>query len=150
MSEQQWERPLGENETFIKTLGDAARSFNREHWTVNIIASVTPLGSLAKEIYHVARSPDDRNVPSIYPISACLGNGRRKLYKRLADEVIASTTHVTYANMTFLAPTRELLGRSQRWRTDEIGGLILHDENWIPRHTFRSSRKRALEAVEWV
>lgn len=48
VSAQRYERPLGENETFIKIVGDAARPFNREHWTINIIVSVTPLGSLAK------------------------------------------------------------------------------------------------------
>ncbi|KAJ5623837.1 hypothetical protein N7510_000146 [Penicillium lagena] len=149
VSEQRYERPLGENETFIKILGDTARPFNREHWAINIIASVTPLGSLAKEhqsslfreawkalrfrhptiaAYIVDETKYVYDIPDLTALEKWTAETFQVIEDKTADEVIASATRVPYATMTFLPQTGELLGRSQHWRTDGIGGLILMDD----------------------
>ncbi|KAJ5818860.1 hypothetical protein N7474_004451 [Penicillium riverlandense] len=149
VSEQRYERPLGENETFIKILGDAARPFNREHWAINIIASVTPLGSLAKEnqyslfreawkalrfrhptiaAYLVDETKYVYDIPDLTALEKWTAETFQVIEDKTADEVIASSTRVPYATMTFFPQTGELLGRSQHWRTDGIGGLILMDD----------------------
>jgi hypothetical protein len=149
VSEQRYERPLGENETFIKILGDAARPFNREHWAINIIAAVTPLGSLAKEnqsslfreawkalrfrhptiaAYIVDETKYVYDIPDLTALEKWTAETFQVIEDKTADEVIASTTRVPYATMTFLPQTGELLGHWQHWRTDGIGGLILMDD----------------------
>ncbi|KAI8946292.1 hypothetical protein F4801DRAFT_72840 [Xylaria longipes] len=40
-------RPIGENETFIKLVGDAGLPLNREHWAINSSVTVVPTGSFA-------------------------------------------------------------------------------------------------------
>lgn len=149
VSAQRYERPLGENETFIKIVGDAARPFNREHWTINIIVSVTPLGSLAKanqsfrfrEAWKALRFShptiaayivDDTkyvyDVPDHTALEKWTAETFQVIEDKTVDEVIASATRVPYATMAFFPRTGELLGSWQHWRTDGIGGLILMDE----------------------
>lgn len=149
VSEQRYERPLGENETFIKIVGDAARPFNREHWAINIIAAVTPLGSLAKEnlslrfreawkalrfnhptiaAYIVDETKYVYDIPDLTALEKWAAETFQVIEDKTADEFIASTTRVPYATMTYFPKTGELLGHSQHWRTDGIGGLILMDD----------------------
>ncbi|CAI7630146.1 unnamed protein product [Penicillium pancosmium] len=149
VSERRCERPLGENETFIKILGDVARPLNREHWAINIIALVTPLGSLAKEnqsslfreawkalrfkhptiaAHIIDETKYVYDIPDLTALEKWTAETFQVVEDKTADEVIASTTRVPYATMTFLPQTGELLGRSQHWRTDGIGGLILMDD----------------------
>lgn len=149
VSEQRYQRPLGENETFIKILGDAARPFDREHWAISIITSVTPLGSLAKDnqsslfreawkalrfshptiaAYIVDETKLVYDIPDLTALEKWTAETFQVIEGKTADEVIASTTRVPYATMTFLPKTGELLGRSQHWRTDGIGGLVLMDD----------------------
>ncbi|KAF9252612.1 hypothetical protein DTO027I6_3054 [Penicillium roqueforti] len=149
VNEQRCERLLGENETFIKIVGDAARPFNREHWAINIIVSVTPLGSLAKEnqssvfreawralrfrhptiaAYIVDETKYVYDIPDLTALEKWTAETFQVIEDKTVDEVIASATRVPYATMTFFPQTGELLGRSQHWRTDGIGGLILMDD----------------------
>ncbi|KAJ5735264.1 uncharacterized protein N7483_000389 [Penicillium malachiteum] len=149
VSEQRYERPLGENETFIKILGDAARPFNRDHWAMNIIVSMTPLGSLAKEnqaslfrdawrtlrfkhptiaAYIVDETQYVYDVPDTAALEKWATETFQVIEDKTIDEVIASATRVPYATMTFFPKTGELLGHSQHWRTDGVGGLILMDD----------------------
>lgn len=149
VSEQRYQRPLGENETFIKILGDTARPFNREHWVIIITASVTPLGSLAKDnqssvfreawkalrfshptiaAYIVDETKYVYDIPDLAALEKWTAETFQVIEDKTADEVIASTTRVPYATMTFLPKTGELLGRLEHWRTDGIGSLILMDD----------------------
>ncbi|KAJ5723241.1 hypothetical protein N7488_001276 [Penicillium malachiteum] len=149
VSEQRYERPLGENETFIKILGDAARPFNRDHWAMNIIVSLTPLGSLAKEnqvsllreawkalrfrhptlaAYIVDETQYVYDVPDIAALEKWVAETFQVVEDKTIDEVIASATRVPYSTMTYFPKTGELLGHSQHWRTDGVGGLILIDD----------------------
>ena len=50
-----FERVIGENELFIKLVGDRGHAAGREHWAINSIASFKLTGSLVNE-----------NLPSLF------------------------------------------------------------------------------------
>lgn len=149
VSKGRYERAVGENEQFIKILGDAALPLNREHWAINVVAAVTPLGTLAKEdlssVFREAWKALRFDHPTIaahivdettyvyeVPDSAALEKWTSESFQvvedKTADEMIASMTPGPYATMTYLPKTNELLGHSQHWRTDGVGGFILMDD----------------------
>ncbi|KAL9112051.1 MAG: hypothetical protein Q9227_003671 [Pyrenula ochraceoflavens] len=144
-----YQRPLGENETFIKVLADAARQFNREHWAINIVVAITPLGALTQENLAQSLREAWKALRFLHPtLAAYVVNGDSYVYDipdsnalerwatetfrvvedKTADEMIACMTPGPYATMTYLPRTQELLGHSQHWRTDGVGGMILMDD----------------------
>ncbi|CRG84063.1 hypothetical protein PISL3812_01403 [Talaromyces islandicus] len=151
VNNQQYERAVGENETFIKIVGDAGLPFNREHWALHASAAITPLGALAQEdlarvlrdawkvmrFHHptiAAYIVDEIRYVYDVPNSDALEKWASETFtvteNKTADEVIASitTTLGPYATMTYLPRTGEVLFRSQHWRTDGVGVFILIDE----------------------
>ena len=149
VSKGRYERAVGENETFIKLLADAARPLNREHWAINVVVAVTPIGTLAQEdlssLFREAWKALRFKHPTIaayivdeatyvyeVPDSAALEKWASETFHvvedRTADEVIACMMPGPYATMTYLSKTHELLGHSQHWRTDGVGGFILMDD----------------------
>ena len=149
VSKGRYERAVGENEQFIKILGDAALPLNREHWAVNVVVAVSPLGSLAQEdlstVFREAWKAlrfehptiaayivDDTKYVYDVPDNAALEKWASETFRvvedKTADEMIASMTPGPYSTMTYLPKTHELLGHSQHWRTDGVGGFILMDD----------------------
>ncbi|KAL9625280.1 MAG: hypothetical protein Q9160_000682 [Pyrenula sp. 1 TL-2023] len=149
VSKGRCERAVGENETFIKILADAARPLNREHWAINIVAAVTPIGSLVGEDLPCLFREAWKALRFLHPtIAAYIVNDDIYVYEvpdgnaleqwatetfqvvedKTADEMIACMSPRPYATMTYLPRTRELLGHSQHWRTDGVGGFILMDD----------------------
>ncbi|KAJ4246854.1 hypothetical protein NW762_013406 [Fusarium torreyae] len=147
--ETRYKRTLGENETFIKIIGDAAHPLNREHWAINFLAAITPLGSLAQEdlswllreawktlrfhhptiaAYILDESDYIYDVPDTLALEQWARETFRVVEDKTAEEVIASTTLCPYATMTYLPKTGEILGHSQHWRTDGVGVLMLMDD----------------------
>lgn len=147
--EKRYARALGENETFIKLLGDGAHPLNREHWALNFVVALTPLGSLAQEdmswvlreawktlrFHHptiAAYIVDESNYVYDVPDTTALERWATETFRVVddmtAEEVIASTTLCPYATMTYLSKTREVLGHSQHWRTDGVGVFMLMDD----------------------
>lgn len=147
--DNRYERPLGENETFIKILADGARALNREHWAINIVATITPMGSIAQEdlvslfreawkalrfkhptiaAYIMDETRYVYDVPDNKALSEWATETFRVVDNKSVDEVIASTTLNPYATMTYFPQTRQLLGHAQHWRTDGVGGFILMDD----------------------
>ncbi|OKL62311.1 hypothetical protein UA08_03035 [Talaromyces atroroseus] len=144
-----YERALGENETFIKILGDTALPFSREHWAINIAVAITPTGSLTQEnmphLFREAWKAFRFNHPTIaayvvnetnyvydVPDRDALEKWASETFKvvegKTADELISSITISPYATMYYLPMTNELLAHSQHWRTDGIGSLMLMDD----------------------
>lgn len=144
-----YERALGENETFIKILADTARPLNREHWAINIVATVTPMGSIAQEdltslfreawkglrfkhptiaAYLMDETKYVYDVPDKTSLTEWATETFRVVDNKTVDEVIASTTLNPYATMTYFPKTCQLLGHAQHWRTDGVGGFILMDD----------------------
>jgi hypothetical protein len=147
--EGRYERAVGENETFIKILGDAALPLNREHWAINIIAAITPTGSLAQEnlssllrdawkalrfkhptiaAYIVDQTNYVYDVPDAAALEKWASETFHVVEDKTADELVASITVGPYATMYYLPKTNEVLGHSQHWRTDGVGGLLLMDD----------------------
>ncbi|QKX60762.1 uncharacterized protein TRUGW13939_07908 [Talaromyces rugulosus] len=147
--EGRYERAVGENETFIKILGDAALPLNREHWAINIIAAITPTGSLAQEnlsslfrdawkalrfkhptiaAYIVDQTNYVYDVPDAAALEKWASETFHVVEDKTADELVASITVSPYATMYYLPKTNEVLGHSQHWRTDGVGGLLLMDD----------------------
>ena len=155
VSKGRYERAVGESETFIKILADAARPLNREHWAhraLNFVVAVTPIGTLAhedlsslfREAWNSLRFDhpiiaafivDEATYVYDVPNSAALEKWASETFRvvedKTADEMIACMTPGPggpYATMTYLSKTHELLGHSQHWRTDGVGGFILLDD----------------------
>lgn len=144
-----YERAVGENETFIKILADAALPLNREHWAINIIAAITPTGTLAQEnlsslfrdawkalrfkhptiaAYIVDQTSYVYDVPDAAALEKWASETFHVVEDKTADELVASITVSPYATMYYLPKTNEVLGHSQHWRTDGVGGLLLMDD----------------------
>ncbi|QKX58649.1 uncharacterized protein TRUGW13939_05776 [Talaromyces rugulosus] len=149
VNDKKYERAVGENETFIKILGDASHPLNREHWSINAVAAITPLGSFAQEdlclvlrdawkalrFHHptiAAYIVDERyvyDVPDGVALEKWASETFQVIEDKTADEVIASTaTLCPYATVTYLPQTGEVLLHTQHWRTDGVGVFILLDE----------------------
>ncbi|RAO74336.1 uncharacterized protein BHQ10_010348 [Talaromyces amestolkiae] len=149
VDDNRYERALGENEIFIKILADAARPLNREHWSINVVATVTPMGSIAWEdltslfreawkglrfkhptiaAYVMDETRYVYDVPDKTALTKWVTETFRVVDDKTVDEVIASTTLNPYATMTYFPQTCQLLGHTQHWRTDGVGGFILMDD----------------------
>ena len=144
-----FKRALGENETFIKILGDAARPLNREHWAMNVVVAVTTRGQLAEEnlapvfreawkvlrfqhptiaAYVVDETTYVYDVPSSAALEKWTMDTFHVVEDKTVDELIANTRPGPYTMMTYLPKSNELLSHSQHWRSDGVGGLILMDD----------------------
>ncbi|OTA98519.1 hypothetical protein M426DRAFT_76945 [Hypoxylon sp. CI-4A] len=145
-------RPVGENETFIKLIGDTGLPLNREHWAINSTATIVPTGSLASAdlAAHFRRAWAHLRFqhPSL-AAEAAPGDDKRFIYTVPADgtaldgwlsktfSVATSTSssadvildfHPTpYAKLVYIPRSGELLGHTAHWRSDGIGAVLLLD-----------------------
>ncbi|KAH8692907.1 hypothetical protein BGW36DRAFT_385475 [Talaromyces proteolyticus] len=147
--EGRYERAIGENEKFIKIIGDAALPLNREHWAINILAAIRPIGSLAQEnlsslfceawkllrfkhptiaAYIVDETTYVYDVPDGAALEKWASETFKVVEEKTADELIASIAVSPYATMYYLPKTNELLGHWQHWRTDGVGAFLLTDD----------------------
>ncbi|KAI0431572.1 hypothetical protein F5Y09DRAFT_304475 [Xylaria sp. FL1042] len=146
-------RAIGENETFIKLVGDAGLPLNREHWAINSTATIAPTGSLASStdlaalfrqawahlrFWHPSLatkvSPDD-DTSFIYTIPAdraALEAWVSRTFSVATDadssaDVIPTFPPTPYAKLVYIPRSSELLLHTAHWRTDGIGALLLLD-----------------------
>ena len=143
-----YQRGIGENEAFIKLIGDPGHPSGREHWAINSIATFEPSESLAQEdlstlfrnawknlrFQHpsiAARAIDDTTLEYAVPDSTALDQWAAKTFRVVedsaADELIPSLKPSPYATLIFLPTSNEVLGRTAHWRTDGLGVLHLLD-----------------------
>ncbi|GAD93711.1 hypothetical protein ANI_1_3154014 [Paecilomyces variotii No. 5] len=143
-------RPLGENETFMKLLGDPGHSLQREHWALNFTAKIQPTGNFDNDGVFAARlrrawahlrflypslaaEPEGNNVWYTVPSSKTeLEDWVDKSFAVLsdavsADEVMSTLKPTPYAQLYFLPKSREILGHTAHWRSDGVGSMILLD-----------------------
>ena len=143
-----FQRAIGENELFIKSIGDPGHHIGREHWAINSIASFTLTGSLVKEdlpslflkvwknlrfnhpsiaIYTVG----DQSFIYTVPDSALLNQWAAETFlvveNKTADDLIPDLKPSLYATLTYLPKSNEILGHTPHWRTDGVGVLLLID-----------------------
>ncbi|KAI0021213.1 hypothetical protein F4780DRAFT_738563 [Xylariomycetidae sp. FL0641] len=146
-------RPIGENERFIKLVGDAGLPLNREHWAINSVATVVPTGSFASASTDLAAhfrrawahlrfqhpslaakvAPDNENLVYKVPADGAeLDAWVSETYSVAtdadsADDVIPTFQPTPYARLVYIPRSGQLLGHTTHWRTDGIGVLLLLD-----------------------
>lgn len=143
-----FQRAIGENELFIKLVGDPGHPVGREHWAINSIASFTLTGSLTREdppslflkawkvlrFHHpsiAVQAIDDKSLTYTVPDTAALDQWATETFhvveNETADELIPNIKPGLYATLTYLPKSNELLGHTAHWRTDGVGVLLLID-----------------------
>ncbi|TGJ85282.1 hypothetical protein E0Z10_g3503 [Xylaria hypoxylon] len=144
-------RPIGENEAFIKLLGDAGLPLNREHWAINSTATIVPTGSMASAdlTSHFRRAwahlrfqhpslaaesaPDNKNFVYTVPADGnALDAWVSQTFSVATDadssaDVIATFQPTPYAKLVYIPRSGELLGHTSHWRSDGIGVILLLD-----------------------
>lgn len=145
---RKFQRAIGENETFIKLVGDPDHSLSREHWSINAIASFTPKGSFAQrdvpslfaKVWKVLRfqhpsiaayALDDKTLEYNVPDTAALSEWATETFHvvdgKTADDLISDIKPNPFATLTYLSKSNEILCHTAHWRTDGVGVLLLID-----------------------
>ncbi|KAI1737841.1 hypothetical protein F4680DRAFT_460188 [Xylaria scruposa] len=127
-------RPIGENEAFIKLVGDAGLPLKCEHWAINSSATVVSTGSFAHPSLaaEVAPSDDTRFIYTVPADRAALDAWVSRTFSVAADaassaDVIPTFRPTPYAKLVYVPRSGELLFHTAHWRTDGIGVLLLLD-----------------------
>lgn len=144
-------RSIGENETFIKLIGDSGLPLNREHWAINSTATIVPTGSFASidlephlrrawaclRFQHpsIAAEISCDNKSLIYTVpsdGAALETWLSKTFSVARDakssaDIIPTFRPTAYAKLVYIPYSGELLVHTAHWRTDGIGVLLLLD-----------------------
>jgi hypothetical protein len=144
-------RPLGENETYIKLIGDSTHSLGRSYWSINSWATLHPTGKLSnpsvlqqqlrKAWAHlrfqqpsIAAYVAENDEDLVYDIP-----GAEKLEKWMTEsfmideeaervgEVMRRARLPKYWTLTFLPRSNEVLCHTAHWRSDGIGAIQLFD-----------------------
>lgn len=141
-----WQRHIGENEKFIKLIGDRAHQIGREHWSVTAGARFTLKKALAPSEFSSKCLEAWCALRFAHPSIACTAEGDKLSYVVPSRESIAN-----WANETFivhdlaessdqviatLKPSRFLIAHllpgeervllhTAHWRTDGYGALQL-------------------------
>ncbi len=148
VSPGKFQRTIGENEAFIKLVGDPGHPLGREHWAINSIASFAVRGSLKEQelpslflkawkflrFEHpsiAAYVADDKTLEYSIPGSVSLNQWATETfhisYDKTAEDVIPELQPGPYATLIYLPKSNEMLGHTSHWRTDGIGVLLLLD-----------------------
>ncbi|KAI1495887.1 hypothetical protein F5X99DRAFT_422566 [Biscogniauxia marginata] len=144
-------RPIGENETYIKLVGDTGLLLSREHWAINSTATIVPTGSFVSTDLeaHFRRAwahlrfehpsiaaevaPDGTHLIYTVPADgAALDAWVSQTFSVATDanssaDVIPTFQPTPYAKLVYIPRSGELLGHTAHWRTDGIGVLLLLD-----------------------
>ncbi|KAK8079142.1 hypothetical protein PG994_002949 [Apiospora phragmitis] len=150
-----YSRPLGENESFIKLVGDAGLQlpYKREHWAINSTATITPMGHMESQdlvalfrcawahlrfqhpslAVDVNPPPNDTSLSYTVPADGpTLDTWVNRTFIVAADasssaDVIPTFQSTSYAKLVWIPRSGELLGHTSHWRTDGVGVPLLLD-----------------------
>lgn len=141
-----YQRPIGENEKFIKVIGDRAHAVSREHWSITSKASfklTEPLKAvelstelrcawkaLRYEHPSIASTAEDDILNYVVPDSDALERWSKETFfvhheKISADDLIASFKPSPFVTAHYLSQSSELILHTAHWRTDGFGALLL-------------------------
>ena len=144
-----FERAVGENELFIKLIGDSGHALGREHWAINSIASFKPLGGFQNEdlsalflnawkvlrFHHpsiAVRAANDTSLIYNVPDAAALHQWATETFQviesKTADDIIPNVKPNSSATLAYLPASNEILGHTAHWRTDGVGVILLIDK----------------------
>ena len=139
-----YQRPLGENEKFIKAIGDRAHAGAREHWSITckgsfklteplkVIDLSTDLRCAWKALRYehpsIASTAEEETLNYIIPDFNALDSWARETFfvydeKISADDLIASFKPSPFLTAHFLSDTFQLILHTAHWRTDGYGAL---------------------------
>ncbi|KAK4697083.1 hypothetical protein P7C71_g939, partial [Lecanoromycetidae sp. Uapishka_2] len=142
------QRPIGENERFIKAIGDRAHPSGREHWSITSKAlfkltrpskSVnlsTKLHRTWKKLRHahpsIASTADENTLNYIVPDIETLEMWLKETFfihegNTSVDDMIANFRPSPYVTAHYFPESSQLLLHSAHWRTDGFGALQLLD-----------------------
>jgi hypothetical protein len=140
------QRAIGENEAFIKLIGEQGDPLGRKHWAISSIAVFTPTGSLTKEDLPslclkawqilrfnypsiTARVVDDKTIEYMVPDTAALKQWAAETFHvvkdKTVDDLIPDLKPGPYATLTYLPKSNEIPSHMAHWRTDGVGVLLL-------------------------
>ena len=143
------QRPLGDNEKFIKFIGDRAHALGREHWSVTSKATfelTEPLEQskltrlcciawIALRFKHpsIASTADDETLTYVTPDPGSLRAWAGETFIShtadiSSDDLIATLTPSKYATAHLVTAESAILLHLPHWRTDGYGALHLLNE----------------------
>jgi hypothetical protein len=144
-------RPLGENETYIKLIGDSTHSLCRSYWSINSWATLHPGGNLSnpsvlqqqlrKAWAHlrfqqpsIAAYVAENDEDLIYDIPESEDLEKWMSESFMIDEEAESLSEITkraripqYWTLTFLPRSNGVLCHTAHWRSDGVGAIQLFD-----------------------
>ena len=141
-----FQRRIGENERFIKAIGDRAHAIDREHWSITARASFQVaepqkadelcakfrLAWKALRFEHpsIASTADEETLNYVVPDSSTLDTWSDETFfvhngKVTADNLIASFKPSPYTTAHYLYESSEFILHTAHWRTDGFGALQL-------------------------
>ena len=142
------QRPLGENEQFIKLIGDRAHALGREHWSVTSkavfeltepleesdLSRVCCIAWIGLRFRHpgIAATADEKTLTYVVPDHGSLDAWAEETFFSHAvdvstDDLIATLTPSRYATMHLVTAESAILLHVPHWRTDGYGALLLLD-----------------------
>ena len=143
-----FQRGIGENEGFIKLIGDSGHASGHEHWAINAGANFNCRGSFAQHdlsalfpkvwkhlrFQHpsIAAYPiNDKILEYTVPDTPALDRWAAETFSivraKTSLDLISSLKPNSYASLTYLLDSDEILCHTAHWRTDGIGVLQLID-----------------------
>ena len=151
-----YQRPIGENEKFIKAVGDRAHASGREHWSITCSASfilTKPLNedtlytqlrnawkALRFEHPNIAATAEEETLNYIVPNKETLEAWAKETFfihdtdkTVTADDLTATFRPHPQLTAHYLPETSQLVIHTAHWRTDGFGALQLlnaYFENW--------------------
>ena len=144
-------RPIGENEAYIKLVGEIGSTDKHENWAVNSTTTIAPIGSFASVdlAAHFRRAwahlrfqhpslaaevgPDDTSFIYTVPADgAALEDWVSRTYSVAAEaassaDMIPTLRPSPYAKLVNVPRSGELLGHTTHWRTDGHGVFLIFD-----------------------
>ncbi|KAK3324849.1 hypothetical protein B0H66DRAFT_546884 [Apodospora peruviana] len=149
-----YQRPIGENERFIRTIGDRAHAFGREQWSVTTISSFSFRATeknqqdgvdwvhCLREAWKLLRfqhpsiastATDDGKLQYLVPDPVQLEKWLDETFQAVhdptltADDLIANLKPSPTATLPFLSGSSQIVMHTAHWRTDGYGALQLVD-----------------------
>ncbi|KAI1379522.1 hypothetical protein F4677DRAFT_442500 [Hypoxylon crocopeplum] len=142
-----WQRPLGENESMIKWIGDRAHPAGREHWSITAVGSFVLSGSVDDgslftklrdswmllrfqhpSIASVAGTETlDYHVPNTGALEQWADETLNMVSgpSATAEDLIANLKPSPHVSGFFLPHTKQFILHTAHWRTDGYGALQL-------------------------
>lgn len=141
-----YQRPIGENEKFIKAIGDRAHASAREHWSITskgsfkltepLNADVLPTKfrnawkALRYKHPSIASTAEEETLNYIVPDISALDRWANETFfvhdgNISADNLIASFKPSPYVTAHYLPESSQFILHTAHWRTDGFGALQL-------------------------